>query len=330
VDSCVDRMSPEPPVLAYLRSMGFDPSVDVVQVVATHWHDDHVRGLADVVNQCRSARFACSAALGSREFVTLAEAQGYPISVEDDGVAEFRRVLNTLAERAAPVILASGDRPLWRSPNGEALASQVVALSPSDEAIRRAILEIVNLMPDRVGGRRIPELHDNLGSVAVWIQVGARAVLLGADLERRADPLLGWEAILASITRPVGRCQAYKVAHHGSANGHHDGVWEQLLEPGTRAVLAPWTRGGRVVPSDVEVRSLCELTQHAYAASPIHAPGNAQTDRRVERVLRQAVRYVRDIEGPLGQVRLRAPAQGFSSAPRWSVELFGAAVALCA
>lgn len=67
VDSCVQ--SNRQPALDYLHAMDVDPAVAVKLVVATHWHDDHVRGIADVLATCRTAAFACSAALSPDELL---------------------------------------------------------------------------------------------------------------------------------------------------------------------------------------------------------------------------------------------------------------------
>ena len=60
VDSCIDPISREPVSLSYLQQIGIDPSIAVKQVIVSHWHDDHYRGIAKVVEACSSADFICS------------------------------------------------------------------------------------------------------------------------------------------------------------------------------------------------------------------------------------------------------------------------------
>ena len=43
VDSCLDAES-RPAALTYFHDMGLNPSEVVRFIVATHWHDDHIRG----------------------------------------------------------------------------------------------------------------------------------------------------------------------------------------------------------------------------------------------------------------------------------------------
>jgi glyoxylase-like metal-dependent hydrolase (beta-lactamase superfamily II) len=57
VDSCIDHASKQPSSLKYLHSIGVDPSESVKLIVATHWHDDHIRGLATIVDTCKVAQY---------------------------------------------------------------------------------------------------------------------------------------------------------------------------------------------------------------------------------------------------------------------------------
>ena len=46
IDSC--GRADAPVALDYLRRIDVDPSEAVRMIVATHWHDDHIRGLAEI------------------------------------------------------------------------------------------------------------------------------------------------------------------------------------------------------------------------------------------------------------------------------------------
>ena len=68
VDSCIDTDG-TPTALRYLESIGIDPAQAVNLVVATHWHDDHIRGMARLVSACSQATFCCAATLCRSEFL---------------------------------------------------------------------------------------------------------------------------------------------------------------------------------------------------------------------------------------------------------------------
>lgn len=66
VDACRQRGKP-PAALKWLDDLGVDVATAVKLVVATHWHDDHVRGLAETLRACDGASFVCSSVLLSGE-----------------------------------------------------------------------------------------------------------------------------------------------------------------------------------------------------------------------------------------------------------------------
>lgn len=71
VDSCRSGKEGCPAALEYLERIGVNIEHDVRLIVATHWHDDHIRGLATLVKRATNAEFICSAALRCEEFLML-------------------------------------------------------------------------------------------------------------------------------------------------------------------------------------------------------------------------------------------------------------------
>ena len=59
VDSCLNNKS-SPVALDYLRSLALNPGGVVRLVVATHWHDDHIKGIGKLVEVCDNADFCCA------------------------------------------------------------------------------------------------------------------------------------------------------------------------------------------------------------------------------------------------------------------------------
>src|SRR5947209_16424 len=75
VDSCIDPKSKSPVALQYLKEMGYDLASAVVMIIATHWHDDHVRGISQVMAECPNAEFVVSIAMSSKEFIAMAKSR---------------------------------------------------------------------------------------------------------------------------------------------------------------------------------------------------------------------------------------------------------------
>lgn len=263
VDSCARKNFQ--PALSYLRAIGVEPENAVKLVVATHWHDDHVRGIAQVLTVCREAFFVCSGAMESDEIfdgIAALPPEGRGLA---SGVKEMREVLELLARGDRPwpqARYAIQDRLLYRRTVG--IKCEVLAASPRDEAVQEALTEIATLIT--MGGRdrvRRPERND--GAVALWVEVGGVTMLLGSDLQE--DPGGGWTAIVKAHGGTGRRAEIFKVPHHGSSNGHLEQVWKKLLRRRPHAVLCPHCNGRNIIPTDADLKRICERSTKVHITS---------------------------------------------------------------
>lgn len=328
-DSCLSSDKKSPAALLYLSRLGVDVSQDVRIVIASHWHDDHIRGLSQIVNECDGAEFCCSSALQSDEFLALVRAGARDSSKLGSGVRELSQIICTLTdrnERGIPSVRwARSDSLIWR--HGEIDSVEVHTLAPSDASQTHSLLEIANLAQQVQQTRnRIPKLEQNSTSVVVWIDFGVDRVLLGADLETTSNDVhRGWRAICNSNTRPRGRAGVYKVAHHGSVTGHHDQLYGLVLEDTPMSILAPFRRGSVQLPTDQDRVRICRLSSGAYSTVEPNTARSKQRDNVVARTIREMGIRVELIDPRCGQVRLRRRVGD----PRWNVALFDSAGSLC-
>ena len=315
VDSCLgeDRT---PVALAYLDQLGVDPAEAVKMIVATHWHDDHIRGMAQLVDACTSAQFCCAGALGSKEFLSAAGGlAGRDFSEVGYGVREIHSVFSCLSSKRSSPTWAAPDRRLLR--NG---SSEVWSLSPGDDLFEAFIRSVEGWVPSEgKTAKRNPSPSPNRLSVALWIRCGDATMLLGGDLEQA-----GWITVLGDRTRPTGRASVFKVPHHGSGNADAPEVWEQMLDPEPLAVLTPWRRGGRLLPAAHDVERILSRTPHAYASAKPGSPARKRPGT-VSRTLRGTGIKLTDVIGSPGIVRLRRSA---ATGGPWTVRLFDPACSL--
>jgi beta-lactamase superfamily II metal-dependent hydrolase len=327
VDSCLDRFPRRPVALRYLESLGCDPASAIRLVVATHWHDDHIGGLAAIVRATPQAKLICSAALTCKEFLQVV-ASGDRAMMVSPGSAEFGEVFAILRERRsgaraglAGAEWARADQRLWLR-SGAPFPAEVWALSPSAESMTLAMNEFAQLLPTRgTPKRRLVAQRPNEVAVVLWIEAGGLRTLLGADLENSGNPKTGWQAVLGSAARPAGAAHVFKVPHHGSRNGDHPNVWAGMLVGQPHTALTPYTRGV-TVPTAGDLARLRGRTPNLYmTAQPGTGGGWAppQRDGAVEKTLKEVTRGRRALTGAMGHVRLRAPAGDPS---RIRVELF--------
>ena len=318
VDSCIDHEQ-APRALRYLENLGLDPDQAVALIVATHWHDDHIRGMARLLNACSQASFCCAGAFCQPEFLSaVAALERRHHTVAGSGARELYQVFTRLAEAGTPPKHAVANRRIFARG-----ACEVWSLSPSDAEFQGFLGAIGNLVSREGQAKmRIPDPSPNTVAVALWIEVNEIAVLLGSDLERR-----GWVEIVKNTERPLGQASAFKVAHHGSMSADLPEVWRHMLSADPVAVLTPWHRGGRVLPSQHDIDRILSNTSGAYASARRNslAVSSARRDPMVDRTVRESGVSLRRTAMSPGAVRLRRPIDG--SDP-WQIKLIGAACRL--
>lgn len=315
VDSC-SGPDGTPVALQYLDGLGVNPADAVKMIVATHWHDDHIRGMARLVDVCTSARFCCAGALGSKEFLSTAGGlAGRDFSEVGYGVREIHSVFSCLGIRSSPPIWAAPVRRVFR--NG---SSEVWSLSPGDDLFESFVRSVERwVAPEGKTTKRNPSPSPNQLSVALWVRCGDAIALLGGDLERT-----GWTAVLHDGTKPTGKASVFKVPHHGSGDADVPEVWEEMLDPEPFAVLTPWRRGGRFLPTSQDVERITSRTPNAYASAE---PGSSPPKRpaTVSKTVRSTGTKLTGVIGSLGIVQLR---RSLATGSPWTVKLFDPACPL--
>jgi hypothetical protein len=333
VDSCKDQRSGANPALDYLDRIGVDPSERVKLIVASHAHDDHIAGLSKIVKRCESAEFCTSAALTKDQFFTLLEADEEISAVSrHSAYAEFREISNILRERAdkrnkyPAYQWAIADRPLYYRPADESsFRVRITSLSPSDEAVTRAMSYFASQVP--IPGQqptRVAVADPNTLTCVLWLEIGDTCILLGGDLENGPGQKCGWNAVVNSPFRPTQLASVFKVSHHGSSNAHHSEVWDKMLTNQPLAMLTPWRHGSGQLPADSDISRICTITTDAFiTANPRSSSSSART-KKIAAQLSTTARHVSEV-GLAGQVRARLS----SGASRWMVELMHPAQRLC-
>ena len=270
VDSCLDGYG-QPAALAYLSDLGLNPSEVVCLVVATHWHDDHIRGMRHVVEMCGDAAFCCASALTEADFLSaLAALEGSPATSNGSGARELYEVFSLLAEESRSRSFAISNRVIL-SRDG----CTIWSLSPSDRAFEAFLSRIGSHVPKVLEAkRRVPTLTPNEASVVLFIKVDQTAVLLGADLERR-----GWQDILDNGQPLDSKASVFKVPHHGSEDAHEDRVWTEMLCESPIAAIAPWRRGRAALPTETDIRRQPLDSKASVFKVPHHGSEDAHEDR---------------------------------------------------
>ncbi len=325
VDSCIEPIIKLPAAIKYLSDIGVNPETAVKTIIATHWHDDHVRGLSKTLRNCRNADFVCSGALQSYEFLTLTNAYSKRSSLSR-GLSEFISILSILDERNKPPIFAVADRSLLRIPNSQKQPKlEIISLSPSDESILLSQKEIAKLLPQEKQLKRdIVPRDPNYSSVVTWIEIGGIHILLGADLFDIKSDYNGWNGVLKSVARPMELASVYKVAHHGSLKSDNPYIWSKLLTDNPYALITPFSNGSVKLPGPGDVKRICEYTNKGYITS-IVKPAKIKREKIVEQFINGATRSISPVNPYFGHVQIRTK---IGDRENWKVNLYGAAASL--
>ncbi len=145
VDSCLDKDQNKPAVLHYFDTIGVDTSNAVRLVVATHWHDDHIKGLSKILEACPNAEFVCTPLMRERDFLSFVITAGRnQLTTIGSGTHEFYSILQILKDRGVTSRTtltpkwAMEDRLLWRRLRKE-FNVHIYSLSPSDASFSKAL-----------------------------------------------------------------------------------------------------------------------------------------------------------------------------------------------
>ena len=324
VDSCIDTTHPERPVapLHYLRKLGVNAEQAVKLIVASHWDDDHVQGMAEIVEKCPNAEFVCSKVFAQRDFARFVEAMSCN-SVMADGanVENIRRVLHYLNKHKKPI-----KQPI----PGRILRSQpaVMCWSPSDFDSDEFLAVVANMHPKATESIRKPvSTSSNLTSVVLTIKWDSCSVLLGADMEKSKDSRRGWAAVTkeanAFSNSPIySPSDLVKIPHHGSSSGEDSRMWTSMLAEKPISILAPFGRGdlkGRP-PTSTDVGRIKKKSKALFITSRHRISKKPGRDLAVERCIREGQIILTSQKIPIGIVRhRRMPGSD------WRSELFGSA-----
>jgi hypothetical protein len=240
---------------------------------------------------------------------------------------EFDCVTDILADRAFDTKYPTPQRAhagsiLWE--RQQPIPAQVRALSPSHAADMAAIAELAGLRnSDRGERRRLPHIEGNHTSVVMSVRVGTASILLGADLQVRADRNLGWYAIIDRM-QSNARYEVYKIPHHGSVNADDPEIWDQLLTKQPLTLLTPFCRAGVFLPTCDDAERILARSTRSYLTAPATRRRYRVRDYVVQKTIDEIALNSYAIPNGFGHVRLRKRLNG----DNWEVSCFGSALPL--
>ena len=282
VDSCKDPNTGISLPLHYLTTIGVNVKSDVKMIICTHWHNDHIGGLSQLLEACLSSKFSfapCTDLEKFRLFVGLDQRK----DSSNRSSTEFYDCLKLSTERGNEIIRAFQDRILLKlKPSG----SSVISLSPSDATLTAYDHEISTLIDEIRPERRVVIKSPNSKSVALLLCLGEHKAILGADLEVSVNDNEGWVNILDSsqVIDKEKPASFFKVSHHGSSNGHIDRIWNELLVKNPVAKLTTYNSSN--LPRKVMLDVFLKTTKNLYATAKAEVGKAKKRERSIEKAIK--------------------------------------------
>ena len=270
IDSCRGD-DKNPAALSYFSKIGVDVSNDVKCVLATHWHDDHVKYISTVFERCSNAKLAISSALRNEEFVAfLSTHEQQPLSKLDSGGTEMLQCLK-LADRKNRKVKPILEDTIICDWDTNSLSHgkhvRLRALSPSGKQFHNFLQRIGTTMEQlpRSAKKRICNPDQNSLSIVSLLELGNDdSILFGADLENSTDTDVGWGAVVNLRNGRMPLSSLFKIPHHGSSNAHNNDVWAKLIANEPCSITTPWKKGGKFIPSESDKHRISKLSGEAY------------------------------------------------------------------
>lgn len=329
-DSSEDHSSNIPAPLRYLRALGVNVATDVAAVVATHWDSDHVAGIGDVVEACKSSIFSCAGALVRREFLQYQQRLMTGSAATNGAqVRDFSKVIDICDASRKKIKFASAGRELvvWDGaefPFGKKCTLR--SLSPSDEEFTLFLKEVLQDEPTEIESKRSAAARTpNLASVVLHIDWEDCSVLLGADMETSSSVGRGWSSVIQDAQdRSLSKSDLFKVAHHGSSNGHDDRIWQEMLKAEPVAMLTPYLRGKNEFcpPTQDDVGRITKLAPRSFITTRRYHNESATRPAVIKSGLSDLGITMKSKSKQMGIVRFR---KAFGVASLWREELLGGA-----
>lgn len=273
VDCFNHPQTKEPVALSYLINIGLEPKKVLKKIVLTHFHQDHISGMATLIKAAADdATVFMPLALSSKEatkyYAELDVLHGYD---HISGIKELADILDYMTKANRTIKKLKVDTNLH---NGEDY--QVFALSPSDYDCAQSqeifISEITSVDANKKGDKLLPlsaskNSHNHYCVVLnIFSKKNKTSVLLGSDLEVGNSEQEGWTAaMIANMAPEKGSIEMVKVPHHGSENGYHKLTWDEYVIDDAVAVITEFTKSG--LPREEYIKVYKEHTSNLFATT---------------------------------------------------------------
>lgn len=299
IDSCINPNVEDLPLpLLYLQDIGVSFE-SIKLIICTHWHDDHIKGIAKIFRSATNANFCISISSDKEKFMTL---------ISFDASKPIHKSTKEFAECLA-ILKSRGKYPTYAIENRIVFSnkySKIHCLSPSDYTCQRFNYEIASILQEYSSlNKKIPYQSPNAKSIVTLLEFGSHSALMGADLEISENEHEGWKKILTNPEISGKKSSLFKIPHHGSINGYHEDIWKNLLTDNPVSKLTSWCRGKYLLPEGKMINKYKQHTSKLFITE--YNLSNKQKKRppQLEKLVKEFRPNIIELKYKLGIVRSR-------------------------
>lgn len=238
VVDCYARSLNDPatnPTIVFLRERGVR---ELEFLCLTHPHDDHFRGMSQILEEFPVDyfwHFGAQSAAHFKQLVDYIRFEGESEGTEDarERGPEFQRIWSLVEQqRSAGTTRLKASSPmslLYPVPGDLEAPFRIFGLAPSGNQASR-YMRVYSTCFDESGRfkPKIAQVDHNVISVALLLVYGTTRIILGGDVKEE-----GWLDALEEVGGRELAAHLVKVSHHGSTNGYCDGLWQHFASTGS-------------------------------------------------------------------------------------------------
>lgn len=320
IDSCTADGEVLPLYYLQQKEVNLD---DVVFVMCTHWHSDHVRGLSNVIDACHNAKLILPAFFTQKKAYEVLFAGS--VTNQSPVAKELHACLNVIKVREGalkkPMYL--GPRDELKTINCDGVNVEVRSFSPSDY-MKELYDKLLALSTFQEMANT--DMEPNMCSSVIDISTSNQQlnVLLGADLEcnrEHKDDLncktncadcfaMGWCNIVVESERYKERAKYnyIKAAHHSSVTGYCPNLMDTKVDKDSTIITTTVFENGagvRLPKQDMMKLYLSKADNYfitAQQSKPI-VVNDGRTE--IEELKHNGVEMVKAVESQCGIISTR-------------------------
>ncbi|RYJ44521.1 MBL fold metallo-hydrolase [Flavobacterium beibuense] len=325
IDSCINPKNKKPLPLEYLESINVHPE-NIKLIICTHWHDDHIKGLSNILYKSENTSFVTSLVRDLKQFLLFISLD-HQKSIKGGmrSTEEFGKCLQILNDRNKKIDYAIYNQLLYRNIEDK-YTFELYSLSPSPKTIDDFQGEISTLI-DNYGKRSFRPTYNspNEKSVALLLKFNDQRIILGSDLEIGNNEEQGWLHIIKnSLVFDNEKAKIFKLPHHGSQNGYHKDLFDKYIDSNPILKLTPWNKN-TILPTAEMIKIYNQHSNDIYITSKIISNSKPKKkDKSIEKIIKRFSISLNEVKYNKGIIRSRIDYTNPES--NWNTEIFESAI----